>query len=177
MKAIMISDHAKWCALMMNGEKTIEVRKENVGKAVQKLIDEQGFADIYVYCTKNKDLMFYNGSQYMIAYGTIKEKRNHKYNGKVIFKFRCYRVGEHSWQEIAKTKSACLTDDKSRDYSKGVASLYCIHISDLEIFDKPKELSEFKTPKKLIGYGMTCNYYSVKPLTKAPQSWCYVGVE
>lgn len=27
MKAIMISDHAKWCALMMNGKKKVEVRK------------------------------------------------------------------------------------------------------------------------------------------------------
>ena len=54
MKAIMISDHAKWCALMMNKKKTVEVRKgTTLYKAIQKLIDENGYADIYVYCTKD----------------------------------------------------------------------------------------------------------------------------
>ena len=43
--------------------------------------------------------------------------------------------------------------------------------------DRPKELSEFKTPRKLIGYGMSCNYYSIKTLTKAPKSYQFIEVE
>ena len=41
MKAIMISIKPKWCAKIMNGEKTIEVRKSKVlANAIQKLIDD-----------------------------------------------------------------------------------------------------------------------------------------
>ena len=197
MKAIMISDHAKWCALMMNGDKTIEVRKENVGKAVQKLIDENGYADIYVYCTKGKDLMFHNGDQYMVAYGTIKEKRNHKYNGKVIFKFRCYKVEEIKFvgygyhpsetpQNRMAEKSCIYGFNELDKYLKGKTGC-AIHISDLEIFDKPKELSEFYK----VGYiealenSLKAKPFPISPqfiqnqylLRKAPQSFCYVEVE
>ena len=89
MKAILISDHAKWCALMMNGIKKIEVRKENVGKTVQKLIDEQGFADIYVYCTKStlKVSGKYGYKKELVVNGNV-------VNGKVVFKFRCYKAEE-----------------------------------------------------------------------------------
>ena len=46
MKAIMISIKPKWCAKIMNGEKTIEVRKNKaLANAIQKLIDENGYAD------------------------------------------------------------------------------------------------------------------------------------
>ena len=55
MKALMISDHPKWCALMMNGDKTVEVRVGTaLYKATQKLIDKYGYADFYVYCTKDE---------------------------------------------------------------------------------------------------------------------------
>ena len=191
MKAILISDHAKWCALMMNGDKTVEVRKGTaLYKAIQKLIDENGYADIYVYCSKNeylyrtnkgyiaskKPLTVGKGTDYTYAYSD---------EGKVLFKFRCYKVEEwhnYSWQEI--TKNACLTDDELRDYSKGVASLYCIHISNLEIFDRPKELSEFhkivdirKCDTNYCDDFYSCSKCEKSRLTKAPQSWCYIEVE
>lgn len=186
MKAIMISDKPKWCALMMNGKKNVEVRKNKaLASAIQKLITEYGYADIYVYCSKDKkdflvnaDLIrppFPHPRTYMLGH------KDYSLNGKVLFKFRCYKVEEwhnYSWQEI--TKNACLTDDELRDYSKGVASLYCVHISDLEIFDKPKELSEFRIFPKLKSIENDEDFYLFtygKPLTKAPQNFCYVEVE
>ena len=43
MKAIMISIKPKWCAKIMNGEKTIEVMKNKaLANAIQKLIDQNG---------------------------------------------------------------------------------------------------------------------------------------
>ncbi len=66
------------------------------------------------------------------------------------------------------------------------------HISDLVIYDKPKELSEFATfcdknvnhcancehylfdNDDLNGYRRWCGVYRRKPLTRPPQSWCYV---
>ena len=51
----MISIKPKWCAKIMNGEKTIEVRKNKaLATAIQKLIDENGYAEIYVYCSKDR---------------------------------------------------------------------------------------------------------------------------
>ena len=54
-KAILICIKPKWCAKILNGEKTIEVRKNKaLANAIQKLIDEYGYAEFYVYCTKGK---------------------------------------------------------------------------------------------------------------------------
>lgn len=201
MKAIMISIKPKWCAKIMNGEKTIEVRKNKaLASAIQKLIDENGYADIYVYCTKEEDIERIGrlgGEQFVREKYPLTETQFKSMNsgysakGKVVFKFRCYKVEEwhnYSWQEI--TKNACLSDDELRDYSKDVASLYCVHISNLEIFDRTKELSEFKIKNferiKVMGspYGdldSVAYHYEkkqiLKPLTKAPQNFCYVGVE
>ena len=44
MKAIMIAIKPKWCAKIMNGDKTIEVRKNKaLATAIQKLIDMPRF--------------------------------------------------------------------------------------------------------------------------------------
>ena len=220
MKAIMISDHAKWCALMMNGDKTVEVRKENVGKAVQKLIDEQGFADIYVYCSKNeylyrtnkgyfaskKPLAVGKGTDYTFAYSD---------EGKVLFKFRCYKVEEieffdeylipngyedydGEWVDTSITErnvhdidnrtlqKTCLTYEELQNYL-GDKNGYAIHISDLVIFDKPKELSEFRPSyqgKCLTSKCKYCDEYGYceveckdERLTKAPQSYMFIEAE
>ena len=161
MKAILISDHAKWCALMMNGDKNIEVRKGTaLYKATQKLIDEYGFAEFYVYCTKNETLEYiYDCSDNFGDYISHKGKcwGDEPLNGKVLFKFRCYKVEEiiedkaigvpyfttQSLLERDLCKKSCLTPYDFNDYLKGNNGS-AIHISDLEIFDKPKELSEFK---------------------------------
>lgn len=185
MKAILMSDHAKWCALMMNGKKKVEVRKGTaLYKAIQKLIDEYGFADIYVYCTKGKGLL----GRILKKWTVFKPAKwvKNRYNGKVIFKFRCYKVEEIEYEDTYETDTliekelcskSCLTKQELHKYlfyKTGTA----IHIGDLEIFDKPKELSEFRTvnktgmPQYEFGVG-TCDY---KKLTKAPQSFCYVEI-
>ena len=220
MKAILISDHAKWCALMMNGKKNIEVRKGTaLYKATKKLINEYGYADFYVYCTKDKlslaeylykDGWGYNAVlnyDYAKSIGCAKEKLN----GKVLFKFRCYKVEEieHSHShfylcgiEIEKneyrglvTKYSCLNYDELHNYLKGKNGC-AIHISELEIFDKPKELSEFHNAFKYkrverkfgnnniekdertggIRQPVKGGYEYIYPLTKAPQSFCYIEV-
>ena len=205
MKAIMISDHPKWCALMMNGDKTVEVRAGSaLYKAIQKLIDEYGYAEFYVYCTKGKDKLFYRNTvkEYAIANSNWKlinfvkiynvaDYPTRNLNGKVIFKFRCYKVEEISYNYRSDftsvytdtldtedlEKQACLTRNEFAKYLKGNYGC-AIHISDLEIFDKPKELSEFKSYKKNIVNtkinGMVFETELDNSLTKAPQSWCYV---
>lgn len=210
MKAIMISIKPKWCAKIMNGKKTIEVRKNKaLASAIQKLINENGYADIYVYCTKGKPHLWLpyeydcfeldEASQPYLSDKPIVDIDT-KMNGKVVFKFRCYKIDcfqvdlssvYYSPKDIEKT---CLTEREIIDYILPNDSFqsegYAIHINELEIFDKPKELSEFKTLKRAKATDcFACDVYQLtemcigkrcllpKPLTKAPQNFCYVEVE
>ena len=216
MKAILISDHAKWCALMMNGEKTVEVRKGTaLYKAIQKLIDEYGYADIYVYCAKDKPNLWLpyeydcfeldEASQPYLSDKPIIDIDT-KMNGKVIFKFRCYKVEEIEREEQIKFinfddyismssnttyeeiwEKSCLSPEELNNYLQDKNGC-AIHISDLEIFDKPKELSEFKHNVKVHKCSTCCEYPCEEkcsfptyvnfstPLTKAPQSWQFIEV-
>lgn len=195
---------------MMNGDKTVEVRKGTaLYKATQKLIDEYGYAEFYVCCTKGKPNLWLpyeygcfeldEASQPYLSDKPIVDIDT-KMNGKVIFKFRCYKVEEINtiqywdmntpfyWTKTLNTnlrlqKASCLSDTEIYMYL-GSKQGYAIHISDLEIFDKPKELSEFQ----IRGNCKKCKSYCpatfwnakkkcLKILTKAPQSWCYVEVD
>ena len=221
MKAILISDHAIWCALMMNGIKKTEVRKGTaLYKATKKLIDEYGFAEFYVYCTKKEDIARIGrlgGDEFICERYPLTEVQFKSMNsgysakGKVIFKFRCYKVEEikihflnkqltyriasryeYTTKSLSNSQlknSSCLSNDEMNNYFKYVYDKNvvgtAIHISDLEIFDRPRELCEFHTnikkepPEELLcpECGKPMEYYEYKYLTKAPQSWCYVEVE
>ena len=110
-------------------------------------------------------------------------------NGKVIGEFICDRVDKYKFHEgltefnsmglpsriygsylifTDDYKSMCLSYDEVKNYGKG-KTLYGLHISDLKIYDKPKELSEFissKPKNKFRAHGDN--------LTHPPQSWIYV---
>ena len=51
---------------------------------------------------------------------------------------------------------------------------YAWHIDNLEIFDKPKEISEFWNKRKRMFVNGKMLYDHKFHLTRAPQSWCYV---
>lgn len=81
----------------------------------------------------------------------------------------------------------CLTKKEIEEYGKG-KTLYGWHISDLKIYDKPRELSEFRKPCNWNYDCCTCKrakyeltkaeakvfYGCDSELTRPPQSWCYV---
>ena len=212
MKSILISIKPKWCALMMNGDKTIEVRTSKaLASAIQKLIDEYGYADIYVYCTKEKGagLVWDNNGKGLVnsklfPYSKGSPEYDRLVNGKVLFKFRCYKVeeiGMWNWSEYGTQTLmeeslciySCLNFLELKNYLKGKRG-HAIHISKLKIFDKPKELSEFKTIKAQKGC-FDCPYFYKRcyekdyidvykgvcllpqKLTAAPQNFCYVESE
>lgn len=116
--------------------------------------------------------------------------------GKVIGEFVCDKV-----YEIVNGKSSFFCNGATRSETNLVATQSCLdfcdmaaylgdkngyglHISDLKIYDKPKELSEFYTKKtcnscKKSGYESTACMYDEDckvpmPITRAPQSWQYV---
>lgn len=210
MKAIMISGKPKWSALIMNGDKTKEIRRNKaLANAIQKLIDEYGYAEIYWYCSKDtKNLLHKNCADiYWIEDKDFRNKNKQlglqnlpTLNGKVLFKFRCYKVEEipscqfsvyyfpytETLDDYDLLDKSCLTKEEIDDYLGYDKEGYAIHISDLEIFDKPKELSEFryavcpKTNCEYCEYNKTVEgdlYCTRKTLTKAPQSMCYIETE
>lgn len=142
MKAVMISIQPKWVEKIANGEKTIEVRKTAPKCEVP--------FKCYIYCTKNRDNEIYK--RYKVD--DIK-------SGKVIGEFVCDNV---EWMSMRDCDNACMTLKEAVDYAKG-KPLYGWHISDLKIYDKPKELREFFTPM-----GKRPSYMVERP----PQSWQYV---
>lgn len=176
-KSILLSIKPEWIVKISNGEKTIEVRKK---------FPKDYVGWIYMYCTKSTN------KKYEYDY------RGERVDGKVVARFWCDKVEEihdisiMSWyhhyigdfyNEDEICKCSCLTWQELGNYLKGNNG-YAIHISKLEIFDRPKELSEFRVKDKYIewhynpdGIGEEVHFEGTKPLTKAPQSWCYVEGE
>ena len=109
-------------------------------------------------------------------------------NGKVVAKFTLNKVEEivrydgdfytPTYEENEVCQNACLSQEEMHRYLANKKTGYAWHIDNLEIFDEPKELSEFY--KKIIkggwDLGVDIKYDRGIPLTKAPQSWCYVEV-
>lgn len=107
-----------------------------------------------------------------------------KANGKVIGEFTCDRIYElaplnHAPDDVE--KQACLTREEIVDYLKGTG--YGWHISNLKIYDKPRELNEFRRSCPNSWYCESCAMYwenngtcgnASLQIKRAPQSWCYV---
>ena len=146
-KAVMISIRPKWCEKICDGEKTVEVRKTR-----PKL--ETPFK-CYIYCTAERvgyeELWVLDApsrEKYLItavcAYLQRAEGAS-KGNRKVIGEFTCDRIYEfaplnHAPDDVE--QQSCLTREEIVKYLNGTG--YGWHISDLKIYDKPKELSEFQ---------------------------------
>ena len=182
MKSILMSIKPQYVAKILNGEKTIEVRKRFP-------LNYRGW--VYIYCTKgNHNLVkprFYE-HHLLFTKGALNETKEKSKNGKVVARFYCDNVGKIKYQkeetEDSKlfNKLTCLSNEELDDYLHKKNG-YAIHISQLEIFDKPKELSEFY---KIGHYEDFNDYFTDEkringkwciPLTKAPQSMMYIEVE
>ena len=160
MKGILLSIKPKYVSMILNKDKTIEIRK---------MFPKDYVGWVYIYCTKNgkylfKDLYAEKSGEGKLYYVDDKEHDSwsQKINGKVVAKFWCDKVenlyeyqidGYGSDYEIASDtlkqeellKECCLTYEQLNDYLGDINNGKAIHITRLEIFDKPKEISEFKT--------------------------------
>lgn len=176
MKAVMISIRPKWIEKIAKGEKTIEVRKSKPNLEVP--------FKCYIYQTKGEKL---NGGWDC----AIVTKNNDMYYGgqKVIGEFSCDKIDEYNSNErgwyIYPQEETCLLCDEIAGYGKG-KTLYGWHISELKIYDKPKELSEFWHYVKcnscaVSGYESGACIYDEnclvpKAITRPFQSWGYINV-
>lgn len=94
------------------------------------------------------------------------------YCKKVIGEFMCdniypIRYEMDGFADAVDCETSCLKPRDFIAYGKG-KQLYGWHISDLKIYDEPKELSDF-TRLRETKFG----YEPVK-IERPPQSWCYV---
>ncbi|MCH5303537.1 MAG: ASCH domain-containing protein [Ruminococcus sp.] len=182
MKAVLLSLKPQYCELIASGKKTVEIRK------TRPKIDTP--FKVYIYQSKDNWV-------YKIL------KKLGLYQQKVIGEFVCdkiYAVLSHPtifagyplFHQKA-IESACLTCDEVEKYSNGKDVLGW-HISDLKIYDKPIELSEFynvcsewekeritnkchKCPHLFKNDSDMCYQCSIegeRHIKRPPQSWCYV---
>ena len=190
MKSVLRSVKPYWIYLILTGKKTIEV-----GKNAPKSEDWNKVVEMY--CSKD-----------MRSFNRIPEKDREwmrKYLGKVACRFVCDRIDEfYEWQLSPQgkfqeaeqidldnfLKASCLSWEEVCAYRSNLPyykPLYGWHISDLKIYDKPKELKDIATRctvKSCIGcehYDLgdyynpsECRVEGFKPIKRPPQSWCYV---
>lgn len=184
MKSIMTSVSPYLCGKIASGQCKILVRK-----SVPKEVPFKA----YIYCTKTKNkwnLSDYEGA-YQNSVGEIVYAQQH-----VIGEFICNKVDEYKYDygcgyypgdgvdiDDDTILETAIDREDINIYAKG-KTLYGWHISDLKIYDKPKELSEFKNPcpTKEKGDCLTCDCLADNDyggictnfVTRPPQSYMFV---
>lgn len=185
MRSVLISIKPQWCEKITSGKKKIEVRKSAPKQVPFKA---------YIYCTKTKNkwsLCDYEGA-YQNSKGEIVYAQQH-----IIGEFVCDKVysikNQGSWFSVAGEEQS-VTNEIARqsclDYEDMVGYLgnkdgYGLHITDLKIYDKPKELSEFIKPpcdkpekaceKCKYLYEVDCFEENGREISRPPKSWQYVN--
>lgn len=194
--AVLMSIKPRYCELIASGRKTAELRK-----TCPRLKLKTPFK-CYIYETLDKH---YENRGFYYPRAPLYKNFVH-YPGKVIGEFVCERIEDYSkWEHDIPSLYrhinlfACIDFPELYDYLPNGGG-YGWHISNLVIYDKPKELSEFSRWEKcgedirpcqngkkcqhvIYDYiedceacdidfdGTNCPYYKVQ---RPPQSWMYV---
>lgn len=205
MKSVLISIKPKWCELIASGKKTIEVRK------TRPKCDTP--FKCYIYCTLSELLTrsHYNSKIYVATnkkyQNELERVGNTTLSGKVIGEFICnkidrlavcgYNNSDMKLRRVDDNLTAYNLDydylnkcrlslGELKNYANG-SKLFGWHISDLVIYDKPKDLNGFMAFGKThcdqkncgdclyMGIDGICDVKDIgQPMTRPPQSWCYV---
>lgn len=194
MKSVLISIQPKWCELIASGKKTVEVRKtrpkvdtpfkcyiyqtlhrEHNGRTHS---DGKVIGEFVCNCIANYEAELYDDETF--------ERIQEFYEPDDFAEYGEYEyktIADNSddfWKENMLCKASCLTIEELRAYlGAGFTEFYGWHISDLVIYDKPKELSEFHPHCEHADYCTECENYdfnkkNCRQITRPPQSWCYV---
>lgn len=179
MKSVLITTRPQWVEKICHKigedetgktiyEKRIEVRKTTPQEVPFKC---------YIYETQGQYVKFTHGAHTKYGYG----------RGKVIGEFICDKVDKYPYDycdgvdiDDDTILETAIDREDINIYAKG-KTLYGWHISDLKIYDKPKELSKFRKPCDRFLDCFTCRrlvrneYMSCdNKITRPPQSWMYV---
>lgn len=171
MKSILLTIKPKYCELISSGEKTLEIRKN------RPKIDVP--FKCYIYCTltgKNEipPNEFFRGKWYKkkgkvigeFVCDNIREYQTEFYTGDIFYqaiyqyadddRYILEPVATNEGFDKGLLKKSALSFEEIKNYiGMEDETLYGWHISNLIIYDKPRELSEFR-------------------LKCPPRSWCYV---
>ena len=189
-KAVMLSIRPKWVEKIVNGNKTIEVRK------TRPKLDTP--FKCYIYCTLPK----YPHEDFIATDYPMPQFYG---GGKVVGEFTCDQIIDAWWDYVpdAITREVTggnlealdgigMTDEELFSYVGDSMRGHCYgwHISDLRIYDAPKKLGEFWRDcleyselstncwscENVCGDGdeTDCNTDGRLYLHRPPQSWCYV---
>ncbi len=195
MKSVLISTRPKWCEKICH-----EIGKEEAGKPIyEKRIEVRKTAPkevpfkAYIYETKESKRRYLDD-----RFNSFLDNKSHYTDmGKVIGEFVCdkvYLIKNQGSRFSVADEEQSVTNEIARqsclDYDDMVSYLgnkdgYGLHITDLKIYDKPKELSEFRKKgfmteeERLFNlYPNThCHYEAWAKkfeIARPPQSWCYV---
>lgn len=211
MKSVLISIQPKWCELIASGKKAVEVRKtrpkidtpfkcyiyETKGKTdLPTFIDEDGheiyegrgqvIGEFVCDCIANYEAELWDDETFERIQEFFEPDDFAEY-GEYEYKTIADN-GDDFWKENMLCTSSCLTIEELRKYlGSGFSEFYGWHISDLVIYDNPKELREFY--KKCKSYDKDeydidnldciecenpCANGGKLYLKRPPQSWCYV---
>lgn len=190
MKAVLLSIQPKWVEKILNGDKTIEVRK------TRPKIDTP--FKCFVYKTKKRILrdITHKGEELWGTCGRIAEWTEiiscpDFDGGKVIGEFVCDAIEKldipnlSHYNEIKNAhelkQNTCIRIMDLHKYL-GEKGGYAWHISDLKIYDQPRDLREFRGLCKYDDRDCcACPYYDYnkmdcagRTITRPPQSWQYV---
>lgn len=207
MRSILISIKPEWVEKILNGKKTIEIRKSKPKCELP--------CKVYIYCTQGQEL--WGDGTGNTWHGIAEDEDLYRVfelnptlarlNGKVVAEFILKHFNKFDYEGLMFyemkdiiLKQSCLTDSELKKYVKNQIC-YAWHIDNLIIYDKPKELSEFKKDLDCDDYpcnkGKFCeyDYYDYcegckacaidfdgthciyKQLKRPPESWCYVEGE
>ncbi len=170
MKSVLRSIKPFWLYCTIIREKTIEV-----GKTFPKAEDWN--REVFFYCSKDRE-----------SFDLIPEKDREwmrKYLGKVACRFVCDYHTDYTLDDYDNSyfisdddlEATCLLTCELWEYGKG-KTLYGWHISDLVIYDEPRELSEFqqchKCKHSCVRTSQNVELCKYHRLSRPPQSWCYV---
>ena len=210
-KAVLLSIQPRWCGLIASGKKTIEVRKTRpkIETPFKCYIYQSKSKDQLMYVMKDGDENYgviYHGKPVFIK---TYSKYSNPYEQKVIGEFVCdeitriveccdvhnelpnrpceYYLDYDGDDDDDIPAMACLSVEEIWHYIGKEGVGYAWHISNLKIYDTPKELNEFEKP---CSHNCSkCKYYypggREEPpscewedfeISKPPQSWCYVEV-
>ena len=181
-KAVLISIKPKWCELIASGEKTVEVRKnrpklETPFKCyIYQTLPKRGdwndkdgkvIGEFVCDFITNYEAEFWDGETF--------ERIQEFYEPDDFLEYGEYEYkaiadcSDDFWEDNMLCKASCLTIEELRKYlGRGFTRFCGWHISDLAIYDKPKELGDFKVEVTNKIWRFT------KRLERPPQSWCYV---
>lgn len=169
-KAVLFSFKPEWCALIANGQKTMEIRKTRPKQAPP-------FKG-YIYCSKAGPLLYLSDSH---SFG----------NGKVVGEFICDRITTYkagvqftpNHAPFSIRQLACMDAEQLWSYSGG-KRVYALNITDVKLYGKLLDIWAFGRAcdqKQDCGSwepGADGCHMDGDPcevaLMRAPQSWCYV---